>query len=380
VFDRHGAVFAILAASSASAQTTWVVTGGGPALQNAITAAAAGDTLDVQLGNYDAITCSKGLRIRLRPGAVIDSGLCAVTIANLPAAERFQLDGGMVRGIAATTCAGTIVVDGVDVQLQQSCTLSGCAGPIVFDDVDYSGFAGSTPGALNVFNCPDVTFRQCHLPQLTVITSRAALQGCLLRPYGFSGPGIHLVSGALSISSTYVRGSQTVFFSIPQPAIQIDAGTLDLTGTSSLEALEYVLQPAPGIAANGGTTRIDPSTSIQGTPSVAGPGLVLTPSIPSLAVTHAATTMTVTTTAVAGNLLATFAGLPSPPYPTPWGEAWLLPTDPILDLAIVPPTGTGTFTSTFAAVPPFVVLTLQSVALDAQGGLTLGAPTRFAWK
>ncbi|MBL8754277.1 MAG: hypothetical protein JNK15_13325 [Planctomycetes bacterium] len=376
----HAGVFAVPFLSAAVfAQTTWIVTGGGAALQNTIVAAAAGDTLDVQLGNYDAITCGKGLRIRLRPGAVIDSGICAVTIASLPAAERFQLDGGMVRGIAASNCAGTIVVDGVDVQLLQSWVLSGCTGPIVFDDVDYSGFAGATSGNLHVFNCTDVTFRDCRLPQLNMLGSRAALQGCIVRPYGFSAPGIQLASGSLTLSGTQVKGSQAVFFSIPQPAIQVDGGTLNLTGTSFLEALEYSMQPAPGVAANGGTVRADPSTIIQGTPAIAGPGIVQTQPMPSLVVTHAATTMTVTTTAVAGDLLATFAGLPSPSYATPWGDAWLLPTDPILDLSFVPPNGTSTFSRTFAFVPPFVLLTLQSVALDAQGGLTLGAPARFCW-
>jgi len=54
------------------AQATWVVTGGGPALQIALTAAAAGDILDVQPGINSPVVCSHGVRIALRPGARID--------------------------------------------------------------------------------------------------------------------------------------------------------------------------------------------------------------------------------------------------------------------------------------------------------------------
>jgi hypothetical protein len=39
----------------------------------------------------------------------------------------------------------------------------------------------------------------------------------------------------------------------------------------------------------------------------------------------------------------------------------------------------SSFSRSFASVPPFVLLTLQPVALEPWVGLTLGAPTRFVW-
>jgi hypothetical protein len=360
-----------------AAQTTWVVSGGGQALQNTIALAAPGDVLDVQAGTYDAVVCSKGLRIALCPGAVVDGTTAAVTITNLPAAERFQLDGGLVRGIAASTNAGTIVVDGVHVQLFQVWSLLDCSGPIVFDQVDYTLLAGSTSGHLQLVNCPDVTFRDCKLPQLTCQGSRMVLQDSEVRPWGFSAPGINLVSGNAAIQGGYVTGSAAVFFSLPQPAIRVISGKLQLTGGANVVALQYFSQTAAGVV-NGGTLQLDPGVAITGTPPVLG----ATPQqvhLPSLSVTLAATSLNATTHGRAGDLLVTFAGLGTPPYATPWGDAWLLPTDPILDVTLLPANGSGTFSHTFAAVPPFVLLTLQSVALDPTGGLQLGVPTRFAW-
>ena len=77
--------------------------------------------------------------------------------------------------------------------------------------------------------------------------------------------------------------------------------------------------------------------------------------------------------------MAPGAGTATAPYSTPWGQAWLLPSDPVLDITILPASGTASFSRTFAAVPPFFVLSLQSVAIDPSSGLTIGAPVRFAW-
>ncbi len=364
------------------AQATWVVSGGGAALQNAITIAAPGDVLDVQPGLYDPVVCSKGLRIALQSGAeisTVSTSVPALSVTNVPAGETFQVDGGSVRGIVASQCAGTIVVDGVRVELYAVMPFTACSGPIVFDGASYPSVP-FVSGHVQFNNCPQVTFRNSAAPQLTITGSRVALQNCTVRPWGFSAPGIQLVSGGLTIAGGYTTGSAAVFFSIARPAIRIDAGELVLTGGATIEALQYPGSwTAVGIEANGGTIRRDPSVSVLGTPPIAGPATVFTVPIPSLAVTHTANTMNVTTRGQAGDVLVTFAGLMAPPFPTPWGDAWLSPGDPILDITLLPASGTGGFSRAFTTVPPFVLLTLQSVAISPAGALQVGAPTRFAW-
>jgi hypothetical protein len=125
--------------------------------------------------------------------------------------------------------------------------------------------------------------------------------------------------------------------------------------------------------------RLDPSVTLVGSPPIVGPGTVLVAPIPSLDVAHTTATLTVTAVGQPGDVLVTFAGLVSPPYATPWGEAWVLPTDPILDGTLLPAAAATTFSRTFASVPPFVVLTLQSIAIAPASTLRIGVPTRFAW-
>jgi hypothetical protein len=76
--------------SSLAAQTTWVVSGGGAALQQAINSAAPGDTLDVQAGTYSPITATRGLHIKLRSGAHVGqwpSTSTTIVLTSLPATE-----------------------------------------------------------------------------------------------------------------------------------------------------------------------------------------------------------------------------------------------------------------------------------------------------
>jgi hypothetical protein len=375
----HFALGWSLLAVAAVAQTTTVVSGGGAALQNAIVAAAPGDTLLVQPGTYDAVTCATGLRIALSTGAQIGNSTGpSLSVVNLPVNERFQVDGGTVAGIAVAGCAGTVVVAGVAVWAADDACI-GCPGAIVLDGVTYLGLGAYSNGRMTFTNCAQVSCRDSSLPQVTVTGSRVVLDRCVVRPYLFSAPGLHIVSGSLCVNGGDVTGSAAVFFSIARPGIQIDAGELVLTGGASIRALQYASQPAPGVLANGGVVRVDPSVTVTGAPPFGGASTVLTTPVPSLVATTAVTTLSVAARGRPGDVLVTFAGLLTAPYATPWGDAWLLPTDPILDVALLGPAGTSTFSRTFAAVPPFVVLTLQSVALAPNGALTIGAPSRFVW-
>ncbi|MEO6598097.1 MAG: hypothetical protein ABIP94_25410 [Planctomycetota bacterium] len=67
--------FAIASSMSGLAAQATIVSGGSAALQNAINAAVAGDELDVQPGSYTPVTCTKGIRITLQPGAEVGAPL-----------------------------------------------------------------------------------------------------------------------------------------------------------------------------------------------------------------------------------------------------------------------------------------------------------------
>lgn len=251
------------------------------------------------------------------------------------------------------------------------------SGPIVFDQVDFT-FVVLANGDLHFDGCPDVTFRECVLPRLRCAASRVALQDCTTQGYG-TGGRLHLVSGSLAVAGGYTTGARTVFFSVAQPAIRVDGGELLLAGNAVIEALHFPAQPAPGIATTSGLIRRAPSVVVTGTPPITGPATALTSPLPSLSVSHTATTVNVTLRGQPGDLLLTLAGPPTSPYPTPWGDAWLLPSDPILDVSVLPAGGSSAFSMSFPAVPSFFLLTLQSVAIDAAGGLQIGLPSRWSW-
>lgn len=67
------------------------------------------------------------------------------------------------------------------------------------------------------------------------------------------------------------------------------------------------------------------------------------------------------------------------PVPTPWGEAWLSPADPILGTVVLGVSGASAFPYPLASVPPLAVLAVQSVALTPSSTLVIGAPARIVW-
>jgi hypothetical protein len=107
----------LLAAAQLPAQTTIVVQGGGPALQTALLTAGPGDVLDVLPGAYSPATATRGVRIQLRTGAILDSPAPfttpAITVSGIPATETLVLAGGEVHGIEVNGCAGGVHFDRV---------------------------------------------------------------------------------------------------------------------------------------------------------------------------------------------------------------------------------------------------------------------------
>ncbi len=380
------ALFAVpCLATTLAAQATFVVAGGGTSLQTAINTAAPGDILDVMPGSYVAATCSKGIHIALRPGAEVGPALSttiSLLVSALPANETCIVSGGKVAGLSISQCAGTVVVDGVAIYFVNQTTpqlVANCTGPVVFDSVDHTGYPNLSYGLLQITNCPQVTFTNCKPAAMTVLNSAVCLAHSTLTPYGF-GTGVHLQSGSVTVHGGRITGALTASWPVAQPGIRLDQGTLTLTGNASIEPSPagLVAIPTPGIATTGGAIRRDPGVVVLGLP-ISGPASIDPTPSPSLAITATASTMNVSLRGEPGSAVFTFAGLPFPAYATPWGEAWLLPTDPILDVAILPATGTAAFTHSFAVVPPWFVLVVQSVALRPNGDLVVGAPFRFAW-
>ncbi len=370
-----------------AAQTTWVVTGGLSGLQTAINNAAPGDILDVMPGFYWSVTCTKGIRIALRPGAEVgslSSPTVSMQIASVPAQATCVVTGGKVFGISISQCAGTVVVDGVIVEYFTANTpmaIQGCSGPVVFDGVNHhSGGGALARGHIQIANCAQVSFTTCQPAYMTVANSSVSLTDSFLSPFGV-GMGLHQQSGNVTVNGGRITGAPVPWFVPMAPGIRLDQGTLTLAGGAIIEPSPVPGGPiaqAPGILTTGGAIRRDPSVVVLSL-GITGPASINTTPVPSLAVTHAATTMNVTVRGEPGSAVVTFAGLPIPAYATPWGEAWLLPTDPILNVTLMPLTWTSTFTHSFAAVPPFFALVLQPVALRPNGNLVVGAPVRFAW-
>lgn len=363
---------------------TIVVSGGGVALQQAITTALVGAVLDVMGGTYSPVVVTRGLRISLRAGAAVTPQFPAatpgITITGLPAGEQFVLEGsGAVAAMSIGQCAGDVVVDGVNhastFSSSMPVTVTGCTGAVIFHRTTSLVGVGVPWGRILVNSSTNVSFTACTMPCMTVTNSRVSLNGCSNRFAYASLPGIDLVSGSVVVDGGIVAGGLLYSFPIPAPGIRIAQGEVVVTGGAVIEPTPVPVQ-FPAIETIGGNLRLDPSVQVMG--AITGPAPVQVITIPSLEVSHTANTMAVALAAEPNAVVVTFAGLPQPPMPTPWGDAWLSPLDPILDIVVLPAAGTHAFTRQFASVPPFVQLVVQSVQLSPSA-LTIGAPARFVW-
>lgn len=134
-----------LAPAAAALQAVHVVAGGGPgALQNAIAAAADGDTVLVQGGTYDAVAIAgKTLTVVSDPtGSTLVAG---VTITGLAAGQRAVVAGLRVVAPAATSFLAPDCVRVED-----------CAGSVRLEALSASLAAPNGNPALRVVNSPDV--------------------------------------------------------------------------------------------------------------------------------------------------------------------------------------------------------------------------------
>lgn len=370
-----------------AAQTTRVVSGGGNALQAAVLNAAAGDVLDVQPAIYSSVVCDKGVHIRLQPGAEIHvspgGNTHAVEFTAVPATETAILSGGIVERLSVFHCDGAVIIDGVVYNPQPSLNLmhiQGCSGPVAFTDSLASQPGSSSRGVFVITDSAQVSFTRCWVPRLVVTNSNLTASDTSLRTEGFGTEGMLIESGHVVWQGGLINGSFPFSFPIFQEAVRINGGEFVATGGTLIErSFLFPTSPDPSIEINGGTVRLDPSVTVTGSPAIVGPAAATITAIPSLSATHTASTLHVDIASQPTDAVFTFAGLPRPPYATPWGTAWLLPTDPLLNATVIGASGTSTFPYTFGPVPQHFVLTVQPIALSATGALSIGAPQRFAW-
>jgi hypothetical protein len=382
-----GIALALLAAPLAG-QTTTIVQGGGPALQNAITLANDGDTLVVSSGTYDAITVAKGITIRCLANVVINPSPLgiAVAVSGLPQFRTFVMDGGTFNIFTVTGCAGGVVFDRTTLTRifvpfpTTSCAVSACTGPVIIKGTILPVIPGvNVP--MTVANSSAVTFIDCHdAPYLTLDNSTVCLVDCTVQMRDFGPPAIQLRSGSVTVSGGDYIGSVYFSFPAPCPAITVAAGTLTVTGgavlRSNVDPFNYApAGPAVQVSPNG-VVRLDPSVQLVSpgfTPSITGPVTNLT--IPSLAFARPTTgTFSLTIRGEPGSLILTGLDLPRPAVATPFGDLWVDPRSTILDIRTLPPGGTGVLTGPLPALPPYFSVALQSVAFPAAGGVVLGAP------
>lgn len=378
---------ALLAVAGLARAQTILVQGGGAALQQAINTAPVGAVLDVHTGIYAPVAVAQGIRITLRAGADVVSApypstAPAVTVSAVPAGQQFVLEGaGSATGLAIGPCAGDVVIDGINhgpaPNGAQTTAISGCTGAVVFQGTTCVDAVGHARGTIDVGNCAHVSFTACTLPCMTVTNSRVGLDGCSTLNAFTVLPGIDIVSGSVVVTGGVIAGGLMFSFPIPMPGIRLAQGEVVATGGALIRHSPWIPPQYNAIETTGGSIRLDPSVQLVG--AITGPATLAYGEIPSLAATHTANALSVALTGEPGSAVFTFAGLLMSPVPTPWGDAWLSPLDPILDVTLVPASGAWTFATTFATVPPFFTLTLQSVAITPAGELVIGAPTRFAW-
>jgi hypothetical protein len=376
--------------SSLAAQTTWVVSGGGAALQQAINSAAPGDTLDVQAGTYSPITATRGLHIKLRSGAHVGqwpSTSTTIVLTSLPATESFVIEGGSlggeIGGFSATGCAGMVVCSGVAIYDYSNCRVDSCTGPVAYDHCVNLGPAihAEFSGSFVILNSSQVSVTACDMPQTTVTGSHVTFSQIYLWPYGAMAP----VSLAISASSVSINGGLvtggTAAFSFDISAIRLDSGDLVVTGGATIQESPGGLHTVPAIDTHGGTVRLDPSVTVTGSPPIGGPAPVTIGLVPSLDVarTPGSATFQGTVHSQPGSVAFTLINVPIPVIPSIYGDLWIDPTSPLIDVSVLPAIGTSTFSRALAFVPPFYVLSTQTAVLTTANAIVVSTPRRFVW-
>ncbi|MBK8975652.1 MAG: hypothetical protein IPM29_06975 [Planctomycetes bacterium] len=364
------------------AQQTIVVSGGGPALQQAIAVANPGDMLDVMAGSYDPIMVTKGLAIRCRAGvAIAQTGQApAIAIERIPAGQTLLFAGGscssstpLVPALRVANTDGTVVlrsiVASVPGTLAWALLIEGCRGAVLCRSLALSGTIG---GFAAVNGSDHVTF-----------AGGAARMGISVRAatVAFTGTqidhGLTVESGSVSVTGGYVHGYSS-FSGIGDPAIRLRSGELTLADDVDVRAVSA--WPVPAILTNAGLVRVGPRVTLTSASTalpIEGPAQVQRIDTPSVRAgdVPAGAPLRIDVTGQPRDLVATFVDVPRTPRATPFGPLWVDPSSPLLDLRTLDATGTFSITVP-APVAPGTAWTLQPLALTQALALAVGTPAR----
>lgn len=349
-------------ASSPCAQTT--VAGGGPALQNAIVAAAVGDTLVVQAGTYDPVLVDKGLTVICDPGVAFTNTLqnISVQIHQIPVGQTARWFGGEILPsspngeLRVFFCDGAVEVEGL---VSRNCITNNSA-QVSFTDCMFS--------LRTQVDNSTVAFTNCELHRTL------ACIGSVCSSLEVVGGGTALVTDCVIIGPPGFS-----FISPAAPGIYIDNGTVRLAGSGTSVTGGGINIPSIRFGPLAGTVDQDPLVVLNG--AVVG-GAVNVMTVPAISTVGgiAGQTIPLTTYGEPGSFAFAVVGLPIPHVPTPFGDLWLLPPGLIAGSGVVPANGelAGSFTVPSGAFG--LSLTFQSVAILLNSDLVIGPPTVVVYR
>ncbi|MCA8948667.1 MAG: hypothetical protein KDE27_04150, partial [Planctomycetes bacterium] len=293
----------------ATAQQTLVVgpTGAFATIASAIAAAAPGDTVLVQAGVYsETIDVDKGIRLIGESGAHLEMGLFSfpVRVHDVAAGELLVLSGFSAGGMP----------NSIDSRIE----VTNCAGIVALADLAQGGFERwfvRATGA-NQLHVTNVALRSADIAD-----GNAVIRGCVFDTEFLEA--LSTGSGRTALVQCTVHGGSGVF---PGPAIVQLGGELAVT-RSAVTATgnnPAIVTQAPG------TILLDPSavlTPASGRPAVSGPASVATFEFGSLSASTTGQLLNMTAHGPVGAPFLTLLSLPVAEAASPFGLAWIHPTN-----------------------------------------------------
>ncbi len=382
---RSLCIFVLAFGATLDAQRTIVVTGGGNALQQAVTQANAGDTLDVRPGWYDRIKVSKGIAILCSPGVTLDGGFNshALRVTALPAGETFVLRGGSYYNISVLTnaavavdhCCGRIILDALEsftLLTGAPLSIEHCTGPVLLRRFKARLPFPGTHSVIRFASNVSITASPV-LPPLRICEVNLCLTDCSVM--GSTGVALHADHSVVSITGGKLEGAFSQTLGVGYPAITLWGTSLSVAGGARLSGGKGA---GPAITSTWGHVRLAPSVTLTGTSPVIRGIVPVHESVPSVLSRGVApgALLKAQVEAEAGSSTVTLIGHPVEPVFTPFGHLWLDPTSSMLDLRCVPSSGAYSLSIPLPLLPPRLALGFQTLSLTAAGKIIIGTASR----
>lgn len=384
---RLFALVLFAAAATLRCQQTVVVSGGGPALQNAILAASPGDTLLVRGGTYSAIRVDKGLRILCDAGVlIVDATTVPLHVLDVPSSQTLvvrqvrisSLGYGSEPCMVVSDCAGLVILDGVDDVTPWSGgerTIATCSGTVIVRDLR----AVTVFSQLRITGCNHVHLADSpDLPNVFADSSNVHISNCTVPSRQNNLAAVTSIASTVTINSCSLSGGPlTASFWWSRPGIAMSTSEVCIGGSSTIIGGTNLVN-AEAIQATSGLLTMAPSTSlvVVGVPPITGAATVVSELIPTVMATGVNSLMLFTgqIEAEPGSYTAVHFNLPIAPLQLPFGTAWIPLGSLVLDSGIMPASGTRTFSLLVPPLPLALPLVLQSVSLTTSGAILLGPP------